>query len=83
MADIEDRLAFGFQALQRFKQLVGFLRRQHRSRLIQNDEIRLLKKAAHNFDTLAFANRQITNMGLRINRKSVRLANLMRTLCNV
>ena len=37
--DVEDRLALGAQPLQRLEQLVGLLRRQHRSRLVQDDEL--------------------------------------------
>ena len=38
VADIEHRAAFRLQLHQRLEQPVGFLRRQHRSRLVQNDQ---------------------------------------------
>ena len=73
VTDVEDRLALIAQPFQRHKQFVRFLRRQHRSRLVKNDQFRFLQQAAHDLDALPLANGKITNEGTRIKRQTVGL----------
>src|SRR5262245_65352170 len=69
--DVEDRLAFGPQPLQSFEQLVGLLRGQNGSRLVQDDEIRLLQQAADDLNTLPFTDREIADQRVWIERQAV------------
>ena len=57
--DVEDGAPSRAQPLQRDEQVVGLLRRQHRGRLVHDDELRLLQQAAHDLDALALADRQV------------------------
>ena len=69
--DVEDRFAFRAQPLQRLEQLVGFLRRQHRGRLVEDDELRRLQQAADDLDALALADRKVADQRIRIERQAV------------
>ena len=59
VADVEDRAALGRQALEHDEQLVGLLRRQHRGRLVEDEQLRILQQRAHDLDALALADRQV------------------------
>ncbi|MNU89435.1 hypothetical protein D3C71_792730 [compost metagenome] len=71
VADIKHRTAFGLQLLQRLEQLVGLLRRQHRGRLVENDEARVLQQGADDLDPLALTNRKIGHMRIGIERQAI------------
>ena len=71
MRNVEDRLAFGAQPLQRLEQPVGFLRRQHGSRLVEDDELRCLQQAADDLDALALAHGKIADQRFRIERQAI------------
>ncbi|MNY67602.1 hypothetical protein D3C86_2052210 [compost metagenome] len=80
MADIKHRTAFGLQLRQRLEQLVRLLRRQNRSRLVENDKARVLQQGAHDLDTLALANRKIGHMRIGIERQAIGARKLFRFL---
>ena len=71
MRDVEDRLSLGAQPFQRLEQLVGFLRRQNRSGLVEDDEFRLLQQAADDLDALALADRQVADQRIGVERQPV------------
>ena len=71
MRDVEDRLALGAQPVERLEQLVGLLRRQHRSRLVEDDQLRCLQQAADDLDALALADRKVADQRIRIERQAV------------
>ena len=80
VADIENRAALGLQLVQRFEQPVGFLRRQHRGRLVENDQLRILQQCADDLDTLAFADGQVGHMRMRIERQAIGMRQIGRLL---
>ena len=71
VADIENRAPFGAQLEQRLEQLVGLLRRQHRGRLVEDDELRVLQQRTDDLDALALADREVGDMGMRIERQAI------------
>ena len=73
MADVQNTAALGCQFAQGFEQLLDRLRRQHRGRLIQNQQLRLGQQGAHNFHPLAFADRQRMHMALRFQLQAILL----------
>ena len=58
VADVEDRAALGGEPAQRREQLLGLLRREHRGRLVHDQQLRRLQQAAHDLDALPLADRQ-------------------------
>ena len=78
MRDVEDRLALGAQPLQRLEQLVGFLRRQHRGRLVEDDEFRRLQQAADDLDALALADRKVADQRIGVERQAVAVGQRLR-----
>ena len=56
--DIEDRAAARGETLQRLEQLLDLLGRQHRGRLVHDEQARVQEKRAHDLDALAFADAQ-------------------------
>ena len=71
VGDVEDRAAFLAQHPQRAEQLLGLLRRQHRGRLVEDQQLRVLQQAAHDLDALALADREPPDLALRIERQAV------------
>ncbi len=71
VADVEDAAAFGGELSQRFEQPVDGLWRQHRRRLVHDEQSRVLQQAAHNLDTLALAGGQRIDGTMRVERKAV------------
>ena len=71
VADVEDRAAFRGEALQRDEQVVGLLRRQHRGRLVHDDELRLLQQAADDLDPLPLADREVGDHRVGVERQAV------------
>ena len=63
--DVEDGDALGGEPPQRDEEQIGLLRRQHRGRLVHDDEPRLLQQAAHDLDALPLADREIGDAGVR------------------
>ena len=71
VADVEDRAALGLEAIEHDEELIGLLRRQHRGRLVEDQEFRILHQRAHDLDALAFADRQLPDLAPGIERKPV------------
>ncbi len=71
VADVEDGAALGAQLEKRFEETVGLLRRQHRSRLVEDDEPGVLQEGADDLDALALADREIGHMGIGVERQAV------------
>ena len=71
VADVEDRAAFGGEAAQRHEQRLGLLRRQHRGRLVHDQQLRLLQQAAHDLDALALADREVVHRAVGVERQAV------------
>ncbi len=69
--DVEQRAALGAQAGQRRKQALDLLRRQHRGRLVEHQQPRVLHQAAHDLDALALADRQPPDLAPRVERQPV------------
>ena len=78
VADVEDRAALGLQPIEHDEELVGFLRRQHRGRLVEDQEFRILHQRAHDLDALAFADRQLPDLAPGIERKPVNTGYLLK-----
>ena len=53
--NVEQRLAFAFQPVERLEQKLRLLRRQNGGRFVQNDELGVLQQATRDFDALALA----------------------------
>ncbi len=66
VGDVEDRAAARRQFSQGLEQLLDFLRRQHRGRLVHDQEARVEQERAHDFDALAFADAQGRDDAARI-----------------
>ena len=58
VGDVEDRAAARRQLSQGLEQLLDFLRRQHRGRLVHDQEFRVEQQSAHDLDALALADAQ-------------------------
>ncbi len=71
MTDIKDGTPLRSQFLQRLEKAVRFLGRQHRSRFVEDDELRVLQESPDDFDPLPFADREIGDMRLRIERQAI------------
>ena len=74
VADVENRAAFALEPFEHDEELVGFLRRQHRGRLIENQQLRILHQRAHDLDALALADRQPPHLAVRVRAASRRRA---------
>jgi hypothetical protein len=57
VADVQDADALRRQPAQRLEQLEHRIRRQHRSRLVHDQQLGRLQQAAHDLDALALAHR--------------------------
>src|SRR5579883_3169365 len=55
MRNVEQRPALGLQPLQRLEEFFSLLRRQNRSRLVENEDLGILQQAARDLDALALA----------------------------
>ena len=77
VADVEDGAAFRLQPLQHDEELVGLLRRQHRGRLVEDQEFRVLHQRADDFDALALAHREPPHLAPGIERKPVNVGYLL------
>lgn len=68
VADVEDGAAFGLEAFQHDEELVGFLRCQHGSGLVQDQELRILHQRADDLDALALSDRELPDLAPGIER---------------
>ena len=71
VADVEDRAPLALEPLEHDEQLIGLLRRQHRRRLVEDQELGILHQRAHDLDALALADRQPPDLALGIERQAV------------
>ena len=71
VGDVEHRAAVGGELAQRFEQLLDFLRRQHRSRLVHDQQARIEEKRAHDLDALALADAQRRDDSARVETEPV------------
>ena len=74
VADVEDRAALPCQPPQGGEQLRHLLRRQHRGRLVHDQQLRILQQAADDLDALALADRKIVHAAVGIERQAIGLA---------
>ena len=56
---------------QHVEKLFGFLRRENRSRLVHDQQRRILKQATHDLDTLLFADGQVVDPRVRIDADAI------------
>ena len=77
VADVEDRAAFRLQPVEHDEELVGLLRRQHRGRLVEDQEFRILHQRADDLDALALADRELPDLAPGIERKPVNFGYLL------
>ena len=77
VADVEDGAALGLQPLQHDEKLVGLLRGQHRGRLVEDQEFRILHQRADDLDALTLADRQLPDLAPGIERKPVKIGHLL------
>ena len=71
MRDEQDRDTGLREPSQHVEQLVGLLRREHRRRLIHDQQRRVLQQAADNLDALLLADRQIVDAGMRVDANAI------------
>ncbi len=76
VTDVEDRTAFGGQMPERGEELVDRCRRQHRRRLVHDQQLRRLQKAADDLDALTLADRKRVHAAARIERQAVACGSL-------
>ena len=69
--DVQHRAAVAGQPAQGHEQLVRLLRRQHRGRLVHDQQPRLLQQAAHDLDALPFTDRQVGHQRGGLQRQAV------------
>ena len=79
MADIKDGAAFFGEAAQSFKQGLRLLRRQHRGRLVHDDQLGSLQQAAQDFDALALRHGEIEHEARGVDRQAVAFRDLLDT----
>jgi hypothetical protein len=73
VADVQDADAVGGEPAQRLEQLLHRVGREHRGRLVHDQQAWRLQQAAHDLDALAFADRHAVHQALRIERQPVLL----------
>ena len=71
VGDVEDRAALRHQPAQGGEQHLDLLRRQHRGRLVHDEQLRLLQQAAHDLHALALADRQVADAAVGIELQAV------------
>ena len=69
--DVERPHALGRELLQRHEEVVGLLRRQHRGRLVEDEQLRLLQQAADDLDALPLAGRERPDRPVGIERQAI------------
>ncbi len=76
VADEQHAHAIGRQLAQRGEQPLHRLRRQHRGRLVEDQQARRAKQRAQDLDPLALAHRQVVHARLGVDRQAVALGHL-------
>ncbi len=76
VADVEDRAALLGQPAQGGEELRHLLRRQHRGRLVHDQQLGILQQAADDLDALALADREIMHAAVGIERQAIGLGDL-------
>ena len=76
VGDVEDRAALGREPVERREQMLGLLRREHGGRLVEDQQARVLEKAADDLDALPLAGRQGPDRPVGIERQTVGAADL-------
>ena len=71
MTDVKDAAPFGSEPAQRLEQFAHRLWRQHRCRLVHDQQLRLLQKTAHDFYALPLAHRHAVDEALGIDGQTV------------
>ena len=71
VADVENRHALVRERLQRREQALDRLRRQHRRRLVHDQEARALQQAAHDLDALTLADGHRVHVPVGLERQAV------------
>ena len=66
-----------FSRFEHDEELVGLLRRQHRGRLVEDQEFRILHQRADDLDALALADRKLPDLAPGIERKAVHFRHLL------
>ncbi len=69
--DVEDRAALARAAARASEQALRLLRRQHRGRLVEDEQLRILQQAAHDLDALALACGERPHRPVRLEREAV------------
>ena len=69
--DEDDRRAGGRELLHDAEQLVGLLRRQHRGRLVEDEQVDLARERLEDLDALLGADRQVLDLGVGVDRQAV------------
>ena len=71
VTDVKDGSPLALEPLEHDEELIGLLRGEHGSRLIENQEFRILHERAHDLDALALADRKPPDFPLGIERQAV------------
>ena len=74
--DEDDRPPFGGDLAQRDEERVGLVRREHRGRLVEDEDARLLVERLQDLDPLLLADRELPDAGVRVDADAVALAEL-------
>ena len=79
MGDDHHRAAFGTQRVQRGKQPLFFARGQYRRGFVENEHLGIAVQQLEDLHPLLNANRQMLDLGPRVNRQPVFVRNLLQT----
>ena len=74
VADEDDGFALIRHLLEGLEKAFGLLRREHGSRLVQNENLRTAVEHLDDFDSLLLAHRELPNLGLGINGQAILVA---------
>ncbi len=80
VADVENAASLAAEPAQCREKLFHRLRRQHRRRLVHDQQLRLLQQAAHDLDPLPFAHGHRMHVAAWIERQTVALGNIANAL---
>ncbi len=72
--DEDDRPSLGGDLAQRQEQRVGLLRREHRGRLVEDEDTRVLVEGVEDLDALLLADTELPHVRVRVDRQVVALA---------
>ena len=77
MGDEKDGLAFTGKLLHRGHELFDLLRGEHRGRLVEDENFVVAIQHLQNFDTLLHTNRDILDLGVKVDIQAVALGDLL------